>query len=174
MLSLPPKANCPGALSVVIVTGTGALARCDLKAASQERAMEIDGLHHVALPCADLERSRRFYQEVFGLVEIPRPALPVAGAWFRVGDRQELHLVVGDPQATFRGTKGMDTNDIHFAVRVKAYRHALEALRAKGYREDASPDDPLAIRTSMRVGYPQIYILDPDRNIIEINAASDD
>jgi catechol 2,3-dioxygenase-like lactoylglutathione lyase family enzyme len=41
--------------------------------------MEIDGLHHVALPCADLERSRRFYQEVLGLTEIPRPALPVAG-----------------------------------------------------------------------------------------------
>jgi hypothetical protein len=32
----------------------------------------------------------------------------------------------------------------------------------------------MGIRTSMRVGYPQIYILDPDRNIIEINAASAD
>ena len=132
--------------------------------------MEIDGLHHVALPCADLERSRRFYQEVLGLTEIPRPALPVAGAWFRVGGSQELHLVVGDAQATFRSRKGMDTNDIHFAVRVKDYREALEALEAKGYREDLNPDDPMGIRTSMRVGYPQIYILDPDRNIIEINA----
>jgi catechol 2,3-dioxygenase-like lactoylglutathione lyase family enzyme len=64
----------------------------------------------------------------------------------------------------------MDTNDIHFAVRVKDYREALEALEAKGYREDLNPDDPMGIRTSMRVGYPQIYILDPDRNIIEINA----
>jgi glyoxylase I family protein len=141
---------------------------------SQERIMKIDGLHHVALPCADLERSRRFYQDILGLTEIPRPTLPVAGAWFRVGDRQELHLVVGDPQATFRITKGIDTNDIHFAVRVSSYRQALEALRAKGYREDASPDDPMGIRTSMRVGYPQIYILDPDCNIIEINAASAD
>ncbi len=136
--------------------------------------MEIDGLHHVALPCADLERSRRFYVEVLGLTEIQRPALPVAGAWFQVGTRQELHLVVGDAQATFRGTKGMDTNDIHFAIRVTSYTQALEALRTKGYREDASPDDLMGIRTSMRVGYPQIYILDPDSNIIEINAASVD
>jgi catechol 2,3-dioxygenase-like lactoylglutathione lyase family enzyme len=68
--------------------------------------MKIDGLHHVALPCADLGRSRRFYQDILGLTEIPRPTLPVAGAWFRVGDRQELHLVVGDPQATFRITRG--------------------------------------------------------------------
>lgn len=80
--------------------------------------MEIDSLHHVALPCAVLERSRRFYQEVLGLTEIPRPALPVAGAWFRVGASQELHLVVGDAQATLRAAKGMDTNDIHFALRV--------------------------------------------------------
>jgi glyoxylase I family protein len=136
--------------------------------------MEIDGLHHVALPCADLERSRRFYQEVLGLTEIPRPALPVAGAWFRVGRSQELHLVVGDAQATFRSRKGMDTNDIHFAVRVKDYREALEVLEAKGYREDLNPDDPMGIRTSMRVGYPQIYVLDPDRNMIEINALSAD
>jgi len=136
--------------------------------------MEIDGLHHVALPCANLERSRRFYQEVLGLTEIPRPALPVAGAWFRVGASQELHLVVGDTQATFRASKGMDTNDIHFALRVASYRQALDALKAKGYREDASPDDPMGIRTSMRVGYPQIYILDPDRNIIEINARTSD
>jgi len=136
--------------------------------------MKIDGLHHVALPCADLERSRRFYQEVLGLTEIPRPALPVAGAWFRVGDRQELHLVVGDAQATFRSRKAMDTNDIHFAIRVARYRQALEALKAKGYREDTSPDDPMGIRTSRRVGYPQIYILDPDCNIIEINALSTD
>ena len=65
----------------------------------------------------------------------------------------------------------MDTNDIHFAIRVTGYTQALEALRTKGYREDASPDDLMGIRTSTRVGYPQIYILDPDRNIIEINAA---
>jgi glyoxylase I family protein len=96
--------------------------------------MDINCLHHVALPCSDLERSRRFYQEVVGLTEIPRPALPVAGAWFRVGASQELDLVVGDAQATFRGMKGMDTNDIHFAVRVTSYRQALEALTAKGYR----------------------------------------
>jgi glyoxylase I family protein len=136
--------------------------------------MGIDGLHHVALPCADLERSRRFYQEILGLTEIQRPALPVAGAWFRVGDRQELHLVVGDAQATFRSRKGMDTNDIHFAIQVASYRQALEALKARGYREDANPDDPMGIRTSMRVGYPQIYLLDPDRNIIEINALGAD
>jgi catechol 2,3-dioxygenase-like lactoylglutathione lyase family enzyme len=36
--------------------------------------MDIECLHHVALPCSDLERSRRFYQKILGLAEIPRPA----------------------------------------------------------------------------------------------------
>ncbi len=98
----------------------------------------------------------------------------MAGAWFRIGDSQEMHLVVGDARATFRGTKGMDTNDIHFAIRVTSYKQALEALTAKGCRESANPDAFLGIRTSMRVGYPYIYVLDPDCNIIEINALSAD
>jgi catechol 2,3-dioxygenase-like lactoylglutathione lyase family enzyme len=83
-------------------------------------------------------------------------------------------LVVGDLQATFRSSKGLDPNDVHFVIRVKDYREVLEALRVKGYRGDLNPDDLMGIRTSMRVGYPQIYLLDPDRNIIEINAASSD
>jgi extradiol dioxygenase family protein len=33
--------------------------------------MDIDCLHHVSLPCSDLKRSRRFYQEVLRLAEIP-------------------------------------------------------------------------------------------------------
>jgi glyoxylase I family protein len=136
--------------------------------------MEIDSLHHVALPCANLERSRRFYQEVLGLTEIPRPPLPVAVAWFRVGRSQELHLVVRDAQAISRSHKGIDVNDIYFAVWVKDYREAVEALEAKGYSEDLNPDDPMGTRTSMRVGYPQIYVLDRDRNSIEINALSAD
>src|SRR3954453_6194734 len=107
--------------------------------------MEIDSLHHVALPCADLERSRRFYVEVLGLTEISRPSLPVAGAWFQVHDRQELHLIVGDAQATFRSTKGMDSNDIHFAIRVTSFTRAVKALQAKGYHENGSPDDPMGM-----------------------------
>jgi hypothetical protein len=46
-------------------------------------------------------------------------------------------------------------------------------LRSKGYREDAG-DDPfqrMILQPQATAGFPQIYILDPDRNVIEINAA---
>ena len=134
--------------------------------------MEIQALHHVTLAATDLERSRRFYREILGLREIERPPFPFPGAWFEVAGGQQLHLVVhGD--ATLRGQKGIDTRDNHFAIRVADYGAALEFLRARGYREDADALDLMKMRLQPRAtaGFPQIYILDPDRHVIEINAS---
>jgi glyoxylase I family protein len=133
--------------------------------------MEILQIHHVSLTVRDLERSRRFYRGVLGLAEIDRPPFPFPGAWFDAGAGQHVHLIVHtDP--TFRGDKGIDTRDVHFAVRVPSFRKALEELLAKGFREDADDRDPNVIRVQPRpvAGFPQIYIMDPDRHVIEINA----
>ena len=46
---------------------------------------KIDGLHQVALTCADLERSTGFYQDVLGLSLIANFD-PPGLAFFRVGD----------------------------------------------------------------------------------------
>ena len=133
--------------------------------------MEILELHHVSLPTADLERSRAFYREVLGLAEIPRPPFPFPGAWFRLGDR-ELHLIgsSGDPQ----GGSGTDPNQLHFAIRVTRFGDAVERLKRHGYREDVDARDPmhLVLRPRPVTGYPQAYLTDPDRHLIEINAAT--
>ena len=134
--------------------------------------MKIEALHHVSLSVTDLERSRRFYREVLGLEEIARPPFDFPGAWFSLGASQQLHLIV-HPHSTFRNGKGLDTRDGHFALRVASYRQTVDYLRSKGYREDA-PDHPfqrIILQPHATAGFPQIYILDPDRNVIEINAA---
>jgi catechol 2,3-dioxygenase-like lactoylglutathione lyase family enzyme len=132
--------------------------------------MKIETIHHVSLPVTDLERSKRFYAEILGLREIERPPFDFPGAWYEVGKGQ-LHLIVGE-RSTFRGTKGLDSRDIHFAVRVPSYREALAFLEEKGYRTDADDSDPMKLKASERpkAGFPQLYVLDPDRNVIEINA----
>jgi catechol 2,3-dioxygenase-like lactoylglutathione lyase family enzyme len=57
----------------------------------------VTGLHHVqlAMPPGGEEEARRFYGDVLGLEEVPKPpALSNrGGCWFR-GDRLELHLGV--------------------------------------------------------------------------------
>jgi catechol 2,3-dioxygenase-like lactoylglutathione lyase family enzyme len=135
--------------------------------------MEIALLHHVTLTVTDVERSRTFYREILGLREIARPPFPFPGAWFQIGDCQHLHLLVHD-DATFRAPdKGIDTRDVHFAVRVPSFHRTLDFLRGKGYSEDSSDRfRRMDVRPRPTAGYPQIYIIDPDRHVIEINAES--
>jgi glyoxylase I family protein len=132
--------------------------------------MEITAIHHVALTVTDLERSRKFYREILSMEEIARPAFNFPGAWFRLTDSQRVHLIVHD-RPTFR-EKPLDTRDVHFAVRVPDYHAAVEFLRSKGYREDAEPDDPyrMILQPHATAGFPQIYVCDPDRHVIEFNA----
>jgi glyoxylase I family protein len=133
--------------------------------------MDIEGLHHVSLPVTDLDRARRFYTEVLGLREIERPPFDFPGAWFQAGAGQ-LHLIAR-PDATFRTGKGVDSRDIHYGVRVTSFRAALEHLQSHGYREDAQDElSRMKVNRHATAGFPQIYVLDPDRNVIEINAAT--
>jgi len=133
--------------------------------------MDIEALHHVSLTSSDLERSRQFYREILRLQEIARPPFDFRGAWFQVGKTQQLHLIVCE-NPTFRGAKSIDSRDVHFALRVRNYWGAVEFLRSKGYREDADSMDLKKMRINPKAvaGFPQIYILDPDRHVIEINA----
>ena len=132
----------------------------------------VAALHHVALPVSNLERSRRFFTEVLGLSEVPRPAaFDFPGAWFAVGDGQ-LHLIERDG-GTLRTDKGLDSRDVHFAVRVSGFDAMLDHLRTLGYREDAPAADAMRMKANRapNAGFPQIFIMDPDRHVIEINAA---
>jgi catechol 2,3-dioxygenase-like lactoylglutathione lyase family enzyme len=133
--------------------------------------LEIELLHHVAISVSDLARAKDFYAGVLGLQEIARPAFPFDGAWYRIG-RQELHLIVSrDP--TFRTGKGVTLEDGHLAVRVRSFRVALAHLESKGCHSGGDePGRSMRVNRTSITGYPQIHLLDPDRNIIEINAES--
>ena len=129
----------------------------------------IESLHHVSLPVTNLERSKQFYHEVLGLAEIERPPFDFPGAWYQLGDRQ-LHLIVHD-NSTFREGKTVDSRDIHFAIRVHSYRETRDFLHSIGFHPEAD-DEFKKMKESPKsvAGWPQLYIMDPDRNVIELNA----
>ena len=145
--------------------------------------LKIETVHHVSLPASDLVRSTKFYEGVLGLEPVDRPEFDFDGRWYKVGDRS-LHLIVpkDSEDPTFRHSKPIDSHDAHFAIRVGSYAAAVAHLESKGFRRstDRNPrptsDNPLPMRLSPTgpAGFPQIYVLDPDHNVIEINAAKVD
>ena len=145
--------------------------------------LKIETVHHVSLPASDPERSAKFYEGVLGLEPMDRPPFDFDGRWYQVGDRS-LHLIVpkDGENPTFRRNKPIDSHDVHFAIRVASYRAAVAHLESKGFRRstDRNPtptsENPLPMRLNPTgpAGFPQIYVLDPDHNVIEINAATVD
>ena len=125
----------------------------------------VETLHHVSITVTDLERARHFYGTILGLRELPRPDFDFPGAWYALGDRQ-LHLIVHPPTRTLRGTTAIDGRDGHFALRVADVDVALEVLRRH--------EVPLLERRNNATPWAQIYVTDPDGNVIELNAERDD
>jgi len=123
--------------------------------------MTVEGIHHVSLIVTDLERAKAFYRDVIGLREIERPPFGFPGAWFAVGGTgQQLHLIVHAGETKREG--GIDTRDGHFALRVTDYDAALAWLERCGVAYQANRDSI--------TGFAQIFVLDPDRNVVELNA----
>ncbi len=87
--------------------------------------MFITGLDHVQLaaPKGSEETARRFFIDLLGLTELPKPPALAArgGLWLRCGS-QELHIGI---EEDFRPAK-----KAHPALRVSD-RAALDALRAR-------------------------------------------
>ncbi len=125
-------------------------------------------LHHVLVPTFDVERSRRFYRDVLELREIARPDFPFPGAWFLFGGGQHLHLALREGTTTRRG-RPVDAADVHYALGMSSYRKTLAWLEGKGFSEDLPNDSmqKMVLRPGSIVGKPQIYIMDPDHNVIE-------
>ena len=89
-------------------------------------------LDHYTIHTADLERSRRFYQDILGLTAGYRPPFEgPPGAWlYGPNERPVVHLYAGR-QSAATDVGAMD----HIAFLVDELRPIIEKLR-KGNRDD--------------------------------------
>jgi catechol 2,3-dioxygenase-like lactoylglutathione lyase family enzyme len=116
--------------------------------------------HHVSFAVRDLERSRGFYEGVLGLEPIPRPELGLPGAWYAAGD-VEVHLIATPAGADVgRPPPGLSPLANHTAFAIDDYAATLAQLRARGLE---------VLESRPGIG-PQLWIRDPDGNVIELCA----
>ncbi|WP_407083035.1 VOC family protein [Paenibacillus polygoni] len=121
----------------------------------------MERIHHVSLAVRDLTKAHQFYSEKLQLKQITRPPFDSTGVWYAIGEEQQLHLLQHPAGETLRKS-GIDTTDGHFAVWVKSYEKTKHWLESVGIPYEARPNSV--------AGFAQIFILDPDQNIIEFAA----
>jgi len=119
--------------------------------------MIVTGVHHVSFAVRDLERSRRFYEDVLELEPIPRPEMGIAGVWYGAGDSQ-VHLIATPAGADVGTAPGRITPLAnHSAFAIDDYAKTLERLKARGAE---------VLETDARRG--QMWVRDPDGNVLEL------
>jgi catechol 2,3-dioxygenase-like lactoylglutathione lyase family enzyme len=128
-----------------------------------DQAFEIRALHHVQLaaPAGCEDEARRFYGELLGLTEVPKPATLAGrgGVWFSLDGRpdgQGLHIGVEQPFTAARKA--------HPALQVHNLEALAERLSTAGVTVVWDDDLP---------GYRRFYAFDPWGNRLELLTPAD-
>lgn len=117
--------------------------------------MKFSELNHVAIHVEDVERSCAFYRDILKLEQIPRPAFTFPGAWFRLGTKQELHIIGNRTDPVFGKSRGN-----HFALETDD----LDAWE-RHFREAGLSHLPRRTRPD---GVWQVFVNDPDGHCVEL------
>ncbi len=155
---------------LLLVTLTALAAGCAAPSRTVQTPVHANALafgvmyDHTALHVADLGTSVRFYEEVFGLPEIPAPGDPTAIRWLSLGGDDQLHLI------HYEGAVPPTTKAVHLAVAVTdldAFVTHLDAL-GRPYSDWPGAAATVSVRGD---GVRQVYVQDPDGYWIEVNTA---
>jgi glyoxylase I family protein len=118
----------------------------------------IQGLHHVSLLVGNLDQALGFYGGLLGLEPDPgRPDLGYPGAWLRLADGRQIHLLCLPNPDPVSGRPAHGGRDRHLALGVTD----LDGLR--GRLQQAALPFSLS-----RSGRRALFCRDPDGNALEL------
>jgi catechol 2,3-dioxygenase-like lactoylglutathione lyase family enzyme len=124
--------------------------------------MTIKGLHHVAVPVADMPRAEAFYVGILGLVPCDRKS-----NWLNAGDGFSVHLMPSAPDLPAINAKRHFTLEVDSLAATAAHLlahglHPYQLTVDQSHRHDiTAADDPLDY------GIGTIFVEDPDDNTVE-------
>ena len=130
--------------------------------------MKVLQLNHIAIFVEDVAVSEAFYRDVLKLPQMPRPNFDFPGAWFRLAEDQELHLI-GDPEGSDRARlpnsepANRCSRGNHFALMVDeldSWEAHIDSMGATREARKTRPD-----------GAEQTFLPDPDGHWIELSTA---
>jgi catechol 2,3-dioxygenase-like lactoylglutathione lyase family enzyme len=131
--------------------------------------MPITALNHYLVVSSNLERSRKFYEQVLGMRLAARPDFGFPGYWLKAGGGICVHLASQKPNRIRdrfllkkhpRGTKGSGSVD-HIAFLARNPRQVRERIRKSGIE--------MHFRSFPEAKLFQIFLRDPDDVTIELN-----
>jgi len=120
--------------------------------------MAISGMNHFTVLTDDVAATVRFYRDLVGLVEGPRPPLGFPGAWLYAGAQAVLHVVGGRPRAELKA--GVID---HMAFSASGLGATIAALDAKGVAYQC--------RQQAGTGVWQVFCHDPNGAKVELDFA---
>lgn len=115
--------------------------------------------NHAALNASNVDASVAFYTQVLGFYEVPRPGFSFAGSWLYSDNLGMMLHLIQDERFEPIPTRD-NTRRSHLAFRVEDIDRTLELL--------AEQDIPVIQRRLPDYGYRQLFIHDPDGNLIEL------
>ncbi|HWA12033.1 MAG TPA: VOC family protein [Burkholderiales bacterium] len=121
----------------------------------------IDGMNHFTVLTADLDATRRFYIDILGLKEGPRPPLGFPGAWLYAGGQPVLHVIAGRPLPS-PPAGVLD----HMAFSASNLAGTVTALKSRGIQYD--------LRKQPDSGVWQLFCFDPSGARVELDFAPEE
>jgi glyoxylase I family protein len=119
----------------------------------------IHSLHHASLIVADTQRALQFYRDVLGIaIDDRRPELGFAGAWLKIGNAQQIHLLELPNPDPVGGRPEHGGRDRHLALQISDLEELKTSLEQAG-----------VAYTLSRSGRRALFCRDPDGNALEFS-----
>lgn len=126
--------------------------------------LRVRNIDHVTIVVNDLQKSCRFYVDVLGMREVPRPPFSFDGLWFQAGQTC-IHMNQANEGSGRAGLPSQGAQFVsrghHIAFAVEDAQTALDHCHQRkisiAYGPATRPD-----------GAIQFYVRDPDGHLIEL------